>query len=159
MWGPHPLPHSPPSSTARRICKPISPLSRSTSPCNSSHISTTGNGRPEVKLAAVGQASLNFDPRDYHEEPIKTVAPILTFADLAFTNLEVSVNSEESPYKPTRTRSLHSVAPAVVDFLFEMNFGPRSLANNHSSGIRDCGCDYFSWKWRGCNAVTCRRLL
>jgi poly-gamma-glutamate synthesis protein (capsule biosynthesis protein) len=94
---------------------------------------------PEIQLAVVGQALLKFDPREYYEQPMKTVRPILKSADLAFTNLEVAVNSEESPCEPTRSRSLHSVKPSVVDFLYGMNFGLQSLANNHSWDLGECG--------------------
>lgn len=121
------------------VCAGLATISASSMPSCKPFDRQAAAGRPEVKLAAVGQALLKFDPRDYHEEPMKTLAPILTSADLAFTNLEVSVNSEESPCKPTRTRSLHSVAPAVVDFLYGMNFGLQSLANNHSWDLGDCG--------------------
>jgi len=94
----------------------------------------------ELRIALVGQSLSRYDPRDYIESPAATVVPILSAADVAFTNLEVSVDGEGCPCVPTKEgNSLQVARPPVVEFLSEMNFGLLSLANNHSWNLSEGG--------------------
>ncbi len=87
----------------------------------------------ELQIAFVGQSLSRHDPRDFLEAPAGTVAPHLLAADVAFTNLEVSIDGAYCPCPPTKQgNSLQVADPPVVEFLAGLNFGLLSLANNHS---------------------------
>ena len=96
--------------------------------------------RGDLRIALVGQSLSRYDPRDYLDAPASTVAPHLRAADVAFTNLEVSIDGVYCPCPPTKEgNSLQVAKPPVVEFLSELNFGLMSLSNNHSWNYSGAG--------------------
>ena len=88
---------------------------------------------PSVRLAIVGQALIEHDPRAYFETPLSSVVPILGAADAVFTNLEVAVSGPGCSCVPTRSDVFfHGAEPDVVDFLAEIGVSLLALSNNHS---------------------------
>lgn len=95
---------------------------------------------PSVKLAVLGQALIEHDPRQYFDAPLATVVPILDSADAVFTNLEVAVAGPGCNCAPTRDDVFfHGAAPEVLDYLDEIGVTLLSLANNHSWDYGDAG--------------------
>ena len=97
----------------------------------------SGSGSPDmqagVRLAIVGQALIEHDPRDYLEAPLSSVVPILRAADAVFTNLEVAVSGPGCSCVPTRDDVFfHGAQPAVLDFLGEIGVSLLALSNNHA---------------------------
>jgi len=96
-----------------------------------------GNGsadpEPSVRLAIIGQALIEHDPRDYLDAPLSSVVPILAAADAVFTNLEVAVSGPGCSCVPTRNDVFfHGAKPDVLDFLGEIGVSLLALSNNHS---------------------------
>ncbi len=96
-----------------------------------------GGGSPDtqaiVTLAIVGQALIEHDPREYLEDPLNSVRPILSAADAVFTNLEVAVSGPGCSCSPTRDDVFfHGAEPDVLDFLREIGVSLLALSNNHS---------------------------
>ncbi|MDE2660959.1 MAG: CapA family protein [Acidobacteriota bacterium] len=86
-----------------------------------------------IQVILLGQALIEHDPRPYLEAPLRTVTPILSSADLVFTNLEVAVRNEGCECVPTREGTFfHGAGPAVLDYLLDIKVDLLSLANNHS---------------------------
>ena len=104
----------------------------------------TEKGNRTVRIILLGQSLIRHDPRDYLENPLHTVAPILRSADVVFTNLEVAIEGAYCPCEPTRpARSMymHVARPTVLDYLRLINVNLLALSNNHSwdygvNGIR-----------------------
>ena len=115
-------------------------------------------GPPEVTLAITGQALIKLDPRLIAETPFATVQPIVSSADVAFTNFEMAVNGEANPcgvpadyvtitgspdiprsLRPGNTDAPHAVSPVVMQYLAGMGFDLMSLANNHAWDLGECG--------------------
>ena len=100
----------------------------------------TRSDRSDLRIALVGQSLSRYDPREHLPAPALTVAPHLAAADVAFTNLEVSIDGEFCPCPPTKEgNSLQIAGPSVVEFLGGLNFGLMSLANNHSWNLSEDG--------------------
>ena len=94
----------------------------------------------DLRIALVGQSLSRYDPREYLQAPSASVAPYLAAADVAFTNLEVSIEGEFCPCPPTKEgNSLQIAKPSVVEFLSSLNFGLMSLSNNHSWNLSGDG--------------------
>ena len=88
---------------------------------------------PRVRLAIVGQALIEHDPREYLEAPLSSVMPILGAADAVFTNLEVALSGPGCTCVPTRDDVFfHGAEPDVLDFLREIGVSLLALSNNHS---------------------------
>ena len=88
---------------------------------------------PSLKLAIVGQALIEHDPRTYLETPLQSVAPILREADVVFTNLEVAIAGPSCACEPTRTDVFfHGAEADVLDYLRDLGVSLLSLANNHA---------------------------
>ena len=113
------------------------------------------DGEPGVTLAIVGQALIKVDPREQWPDPFARIQPILTGADVAFTNFEMAVDDDcgvptdyevvlgepelAEPQRPGNTGGPHAVQKNVMAFLASLNFRLQSLANNHSWDLGDCG--------------------
>jgi|SaaInlStandDraft_2_1057019.scaffolds.fasta_scaffold02434_6 poly-gamma-glutamate capsule biosynthesis protein CapA/YwtB (metallophosphatase superfamily) len=112
----------------------------------------------ETRLVLAGQALIKKDPRIRWEDPYGSLAPILDRADVAFTNFEMAILSDEDrcgvsadyevslaePRLPAATRpgntgGPHAVAPDVMGFLADRGFNLMSLSNNHAYDLGDCG--------------------
>ena len=95
-----------------------------------------GNGSPtraSVDLVIVGQALIEHDPREYLEDPLSSIRPILDAADAVFTNLEVAIAGPSCSCVPTRDDVFfHGAEPDVLDFLGEIGVSLLALSNNHS---------------------------
>lgn len=50
-------------------------------------------GKPEIKLAIVGQSLIKVDPRKHWIDPFSSVKPIIESADVGFTNFEMAVDN------------------------------------------------------------------
>ena len=88
---------------------------------------------PSATLAVVGQALIEHDPRQYLDDPLATVVPILDAADAVFTNLEVAIAGPGCNCEPTRDDVFfHGAGPEVLDYLSEIGVNLLALANNHS---------------------------
>lgn len=88
---------------------------------------------PSLKLAILGQALIEHDPREYLEAPLASVAPILGEADVVFTNLEVAIAGPSCACEPTRTDVFfHGAEADVLDYLEDLGVTLLSLANNHA---------------------------
>ncbi len=86
-----------------------------------------------VRLAIIGQALIEHDPRQYLDAPLRTVAPILSEADAVFTNLEVAVAGPQCECERTRDDVFfHGAGPEVLDYLRDLGVSLMSLANNHA---------------------------
>lgn len=113
---------------------------------------------PEIRLVLAGQALVKKDPRLRWDDPFGTLRPIVERADVAFTNFEMAVMSDEdhcglpldyevslgTPRLPPESRpgnsgGPHAVAPSVMEFLATLGFDLMSLANNHAWDLGDCG--------------------
>ncbi len=91
------------------------------------------SAEPGIRLAIVGQALIEHDPREYFETPMSTVVPVLGQADAVFTNLEVAVSGAGCDCVPTRDDVyFHGAQPGVLDFLAEIGVSLVALSNNHS---------------------------
>jgi len=100
-------------------------------------VSTAG---PTIRLAVLGQALIEHDPRRYLDAPLATVVPLLDSADAVFTNLEVAVAGPGCNCAPTRDDVFfHGAGPEVLDYLDEIGVTMLSLANNHSWDYGDAG--------------------
>jgi poly-gamma-glutamate synthesis protein (capsule biosynthesis protein) len=85
------------------------------------------------RLAIVGQALIEHDPRAYLEDPMSSVVPILSAADAVFTNLEVAVSGPGCSCVPTRNDVFfHGAEPDVLDYLKAVGVSLLALSNNHS---------------------------
>lgn len=94
---------------------------------------SSSNRDADIRLAIVGQALIEHDPRDYLEAPMSTVLPILARADAVFTNLEVAVAGPGCGCAPTRDDVyFHGAGPNVLDFLADIGVSLLALSNNHS---------------------------
>jgi poly-gamma-glutamate synthesis protein (capsule biosynthesis protein) len=102
--------------------------------CNSSQPSEPGiEADDDLNVVLLGQALIEHDPRSLKEAPLESVVPLLTGADVVFTNLEVSVCAEAAECKPTRTDEyFHGAGPRVIDYLDSIGVNLLSLANNHA---------------------------
>jgi poly-gamma-glutamate capsule biosynthesis protein CapA/YwtB (metallophosphatase superfamily) len=90
-------------------------------------------GTQAVRLALLGQALIEHDPRDHLRSPLLSLQPLLDSADMVFTNLEVAVEGPDCECLPTRTGVyFHSAGPEVLDYLDQLGVSLVSLANNHS---------------------------
>ena len=113
---------------------------------------------PEITLVIAGQALIKEDPRLNWESPFGSLKPLIQDADVAFTNFEMAVVSEEGrcglpddyvtflgqpslsgEARPGNTSGPHAVDPSVMDFLADLGFDLMSLANNHAWDLGDCG--------------------
>ena len=93
----------------------------------------SSDAAPSLKLAIVGQALIEHDPRAYLETPLQSVAPILGEADVVFTNLEVAIAGPSCACEPTRTDVFfHGAEADVLDYLKDLGVSLLSLANNHA---------------------------
>jgi poly-gamma-glutamate capsule biosynthesis protein CapA/YwtB (metallophosphatase superfamily) len=93
-----------------------------------------------VRVAFVGQALIEHDPRAYSQTPLRDIRAVLMRADAAFTNLEVSVDNPDAPCVPTRKdQFFHGAPPKVAGFLAEIGIDLVSLSNNHSWDLGACG--------------------
>jgi len=116
------------------------------------------SGEPGITLVVAGQALIKKDPRLYREDPFGSLRPILRRADVAFTNFEMAVGSEENrcglprdyetslgepslsrEERPGNTSGPHAVDLSVMEFLADLGFDLMSLANNHAWDLGDCG--------------------
>lgn len=123
-------------------------------------VTACSNPRPdsETRLVLAGQALIKKDPRIRWSDPYGSLRPILDRADVAFTNFEMAVSSEEdrcglpsdyevslgTPRLPPEERrgnsgGPHAVMPEVMGFLSELGFNLMSLSNNHAWDLGDCG--------------------
>jgi poly-gamma-glutamate synthesis protein (capsule biosynthesis protein) len=112
----------------------------------------------DVTLVLAGQALIKKDPRLRWDDPFGTLRPILGRADVAFTNFEMAVLSDEdrcglppdyevslgtprltAESRPGNSGGPHAVAPSVMEFLASLGFDLMSLANNHAWDLGDCG--------------------
>lgn len=101
--------------------------------CSGDEASTTGASSATVRLAIVGQALIEHDPREHLADPMGSVAPLLEAADAVFTNLEVAVAGPACSCTPTRDDVFfHGAGPHVLDYLASIGVSLLSLANNHS---------------------------
>lgn len=92
----------------------------------------------DLKFTAVGQALILLDVRPPAYQGYAGVRERIRRADLAFTNLEVSIKGAgvEMPNDPNRPASSKvGTAPVVLDALKEMGFGLLSLSNNHADDL------------------------
>ena len=104
-----------------------------TASCGRSGPDDASASAPTIKLAILGQALIEHDPRRYLDEPLPTVLPILDAADAVFTNLEVAVAGPGCHCPPTRDDIyFHGAGPEVLDYLSEIGVSMLALANNHS---------------------------
>ena len=88
---------------------------------------------PAATLAILGQALIEHDPRQYLDDPLATVVPVLDAADAVFTNLEVAIAGPGCHCPRTRDDIyFHGAGPEVLDYLAEIGVTLLSLANNHS---------------------------
>jgi len=113
---------------------------------------------PEIRLVLTGQTLVKKDPRLRWGDPFGTLKPILDRADVAFTNFEMAVLSDEDncgvpldyevslgtprlppESRPGNTGGPHAVAPSVMEFLASLGFDLMSLSNNHAWDLGDCG--------------------
>lgn len=86
-----------------------------------------------LRLALLGQALVEHDPRGTVDDPLGSLHPLLRDADLVFTNFEGAVNAPGCVCAPTRAGEfLHGAPPAVLDFLRASRVTLLSLANNHA---------------------------
>ena len=86
-----------------------------------------------IELVLLGQSLIEHDPRQYLENPLETVVPLLIDADIVMSNLEVSVCATELRCEPTRNDIFfHGTKPEVLDYLKSININLLSLSNNHS---------------------------
>jgi poly-gamma-glutamate capsule biosynthesis protein CapA/YwtB (metallophosphatase superfamily) len=93
-----------------------------------------------VRMAVVGQSLIKHDPRQYLDDPLQTVAPILGAADAVFSNLEVAIAGPGCECTPTRDGIFfHGTGPHVVDYLSDLGVTLLSLANNHAWDYGDEG--------------------
>jgi poly-gamma-glutamate synthesis protein (capsule biosynthesis protein) len=89
--------------------------------------------QPTVRLVLLGQSLIEHDPRSFIESPMGTVLPMLTRADVVFTNFEGAVTAPGCVCTPWRTGVFqHGAGPEVLDFLRSANVSLLSLANNHA---------------------------
>ena len=108
--------------------------------CNLPATDETPAAGSNIKLAVLGQALIEHDPRRYLDAPLATVVPILDSADAVFTNLEVAVAGPGCNCAPTRDDVFfHGAGPEVLDYLDEIGVTLLSLANNHSWDYGDAG--------------------
>ena len=86
-----------------------------------------------LRLALLGQALIEADPRGPGRSPSRTIRPLLDAADGVFTNLEASVKDTGCVCTPTRTDVFqHAATPDVLDYLKTLHVSVLSLANNHA---------------------------
>jgi hypothetical protein len=119
---------------------------------------STERQEPETRLLLAGQVLIKKDPRLRWDDPYGSLRPMLDRADVAFTNFEMAVLSEEdrcgipTDYevsfgtprltpedRPGNTGGPHAVAPEVMGFLSDLGFNLMSLSNNHAWDLGDCG--------------------
>lgn len=101
--------------------------------------SALAEDKPELHLAAVGQALIDHDLRELPYPGYDELARHLRQADIRFTNLETAIYTPavRDPHK-RGTMFSHAAEPAVLDCLQELGFNLLSLANNHR---HDLGMD------------------
>lgn len=114
----------------------------------------------DITLVVSGQALIKKDPRLYRDDPFGSLRPIIQAGDVAFTNFEMAVGSEEdrcgipegyetslgepslSPeVRPGNTGGPHAVDASVMEFLVDLGFDLMSLSNNHAWDLGDCGIE------------------
>lgn len=112
----------------------------------------------EITLVLAGQALVKKDPRLHWEDPFGTLRPIVEHANVAFTNFEMAIMSDEDrcglpinyevsrgtprlqpDNRPGNSGGPHAVAPSIMEFLANLGFDLMSLANNHAWDLGDCG--------------------
>jgi poly-gamma-glutamate synthesis protein (capsule biosynthesis protein) len=112
----------------------------------------------DIKLVLAGQALIKKDPRLRWDDAFGSLRPILDRADVAFTNFEMAIMSDEdrcglpldyevslgtprlaAGRRPGNSGGPHAVAPSVMGFLATLGFDLMSLANNHAWDLGDCG--------------------
>ena len=81
----------------------------------------------------LGQSLIEHDPRGLLDAPMASILPMLTRADVVFTNFEGAVKGPGCVCTPTRGDVFqHGSGPEVFDFLRSANVSLLSLANNHA---------------------------
>ncbi len=88
----------------------------------------TGTG---VSIAAVGQAAIKREVRGNPEPRFWAIRDLLKKADIAFTNLEATIQGAYGGW-PTKAGYVGISPPYVLDALKELGFNVLSLSNNHS---------------------------
>ncbi len=91
--------------------------------------------RPTVRLVLLGQALIRHDPRRVLDAPSSSILPMLSAADVVFTNYEGVILSPGCVCAPTRggnTAALHGAPPVILDYLQSLHINLLSLANNHA---------------------------
>jgi len=84
-----------------------------------------------VSIAAVGQAAIKREVRGNPEPGFWAIRDLLKGADIAFTNLEATIQGAYGGW-PTKAGYVGISPPYVLDALKELGFNVLSLANNHS---------------------------
>lgn len=94
----------------------------------------------KLSIAILGQSIIEHDPRDYYENPLETVVPLLMENDVVFTNLEVAISGGKYECDTLKKGTFfHGATPDVLDYLKEINVNLLSLSNNHSFDFGECG--------------------
>jgi poly-gamma-glutamate synthesis protein (capsule biosynthesis protein) len=83
-----------------------------------------------VRLVAAGQALIERLPSGPALEGMMRLGSVLSQADIALCNLEVSLNTRAASW-PTKEAVLHSAPVGVLDLLRGTGITALSLANNH----------------------------
>lgn len=95
-----------------------------------------------VRVALLGQALIEHAPTDAEWPGRRTIARLLSKADLAFTNLETVIKGPRAGAPTRELLTLHAAEPPVLDALKSLRIRLLATANNHafdlgSGGILD----------------------
>lgn len=96
-------------------------------------------GQPPLSLTLTGQALMKHPLCDTPYAGFAEVVAEIQRGDLAFTDLEVAIQTPKSG-APTRNNSfLHATSPIVLECLRDMGFDMLALSNNHAWDLGNAG--------------------
>ena len=95
--------------------------------------------RPPLSMTLTGQALMKHPLCDMPYDGFADIVAEIQRGDLAFTDLEVAIQTPRSG-APTRNNSfLHATSPVVLECLRDMGFDLLALSNNHAWDLGTAG--------------------
>lgn len=128
-----------PAHRALLLCAAVAALTGCANPQPTSPGAQSAE-EPHIRIVFTGQSLIKHDPRRYVQDPLASVRARIAGADVAFTNLEVAINTADRRCPATKEGIFfHSGSYDVVEFLADIGVDLVSLANNHSWDLGACG--------------------
>ena len=91
-----------------------------------------------LRFVTTGQSLIRQTILHHEAEAFRAVLPVIQAADVAFTNMEGTIQGDRNGY-PVKNGLCHAAPAAVLDDLAAMGFNALALSNNHAFDLGPAG--------------------